>query len=506
MYLSRRHVIGAGALGAVWLCSHLSAAVVISEIHYHPPEPDGDRLEFVELWNAGAAQVELDGWRFVGGVRFTFPADPTLAAGGRLIVARDAHAFSESGNELTVVGNFSGSLANEGEEVTLVDADNSRVDAVPYDDQVPWPDADGQGFSLQRICADARSEKPDVWAADAPTPGGSFDGETCDVPAPLPPSVVISEIFYHPPREVHGRPVGGDDMAEFVELWNLTDNPVDVGGWRFIDGIEFTIPAGTIILADDSLVVARDPELMIAKYDSVTADNVVGPFLGQLSNVGERLTLVDGPQIIDSVFYRDAGDWPYSPDGEGRSLEKIFLEGPGWDPANWAGSQVIPDVFFSFEVEGPPGPFADVDFSEPGMQAGFIISLDGTWPSVLPGHSIELTNVSASRDNDRGEVWRHSAGPGGTPGSVAISFLRADANADGNADISDPLVMLRYMFLGESVACVDAVDADDSGLVDISDPLHLLRFLFLGTAPPPEPYSNPGADPTLDDLGCSLPE
>ena len=137
MYLSRRHVIGAGALGAVWLCSHLSAAVVISEIHYHPPEPDGDRLEFVELWNAGAAQVELDGWRFVGGVRFTFPADTTLAAGGRLIVARDAHAFSESGNELTVVGNFSGSLANEGEEVTLVDADNSRVDAVPYDDQVP---------------------------------------------------------------------------------------------------------------------------------------------------------------------------------------------------------------------------------------------------------------------------------------------------------------------------------------------------------------------------------
>jgi hypothetical protein len=423
-------------VGSVLLSSHLDAAVVtvvIGEIHYHPPEPDGDRLEFVELWNSGPAEVELDGWRLLGGIRFTFPANTTIAAGGRLVVARDRLALVPNGDDPAVIGNFSGSLANEGEELMLVDAGNARADAVPYDDQVPWADADGQGFSLQRLCADERSENPSNWDAAAPTPGSGFVRETCNIPLPPVPSVVISEIFYHPPLEVHGRPVGIDEAAEFVELHNLSGQAVNVGGWEFIDGIEFTIPGGVSIPSGGSLVVARDPDLMVRKYESVTSENVVGPFVGKLSNVGERITLVAGAEIIDSVHYRDSVDWPYSPDGEGRSLEKVFLDGTSWDPANWTGSQIVPDTFFRFEVEGPPGPFADADFSEPGMQATFVIALDGFGEALID--NIILVDVNApsvnllsngdfedgldnwrTEGNARPSLWENTSGVNGSGG------------------------------------------------------------------------------------------
>ena len=37
-------------------------AVVISEVHYHPPKPDGKQLEFVELYNTTAEEADLSGW------------------------------------------------------------------------------------------------------------------------------------------------------------------------------------------------------------------------------------------------------------------------------------------------------------------------------------------------------------------------------------------------------------------------------------------------------------
>jgi hypothetical protein len=57
---------------------------------------------------------------------------------------------------------------------------------------------------------------------------------------PFPSSVVINEIMY--------RPVSGDERDEYVELYNPSATPVDVGGWSFTDGISFTIPAGRVIL------------------------------------------------------------------------------------------------------------------------------------------------------------------------------------------------------------------------------------------------------------------
>lgn len=67
--------------------------MVINEIYYDPPD-NTQRLEFIELHNAGASPVAVGGWRLEDGVDFTFPAGATIAAGGYFVVAEDAGCFN----------------------------------------------------------------------------------------------------------------------------------------------------------------------------------------------------------------------------------------------------------------------------------------------------------------------------------------------------------------------------------------------------------------------------
>ncbi|MBI4602875.1 MAG: VCBS repeat-containing protein [Planctomycetes bacterium] len=98
-----------------------------------------------------------------------------------------------------------------------------------------------------------------------------------------------------------------------------------------------------------------------------------------------------------------------------------------------------------------------------------------------------------------GPVWRfHTRG-------LESRFQRGDATLDGVTDISDPVRILSYLFLGSAeVLCEDAADANDDGIVDISDPIGILGFLFLGSAPPAPPFGACGRDGSADDLTCEL--
>lgn len=83
-------------------------------------------------------------------------------------------------------------------------------------------------------------------------------------------------------------------------------------------------------------------------------------------------------------------------------------------------------------------------------------------------------------------------------------FDRADPNGDGTGDISDPLFVLGFLFLGKpaDVPCMKSADANDDGTADLSDPILLLTYLFLGARAPPPPFQRCGYDPTRDGLSC----
>ncbi len=87
---------------------------------------------------------------------------------------------------------------------------------------------------------------------------------------------------------------------------------------------------------------------------------------------------------------------------------------------------------------------------------------------------------------------------------LGSDFLRGDANLDGIVNISDPIVVLTYLFQGGvRVECLDAADADDNGEVDITDAVFSLGAQFLGQRAIEPPYPNCGRDPSPDFLGCS---
>lgn len=81
-------------------------------------------------------------------------------------------------------------------------------------------------------------------------------------------------------------------------------------------------------------------------------------------------------------------------------------------------------------------------------------------------------------------------------------FIRGDVDGDGQFNITDPIFLLSFLFLGTAeVSCRDSADVDDSGRIDVTDPLFALQSLFLGGGPPiPPPSNGCGFDPTLDEF------
>ncbi|HLH55924.1 MAG TPA: lamin tail domain-containing protein [Verrucomicrobiae bacterium] len=95
--------------------------IVINELMYNPITGNDDD-QYVELYNRGTNKVDLGGWKLSGGVGFTFATNTTLAAGGYLVVARNAGRMLTNYPNLNAgncVGNFTGKLSHNGEYLAL---------------------------------------------------------------------------------------------------------------------------------------------------------------------------------------------------------------------------------------------------------------------------------------------------------------------------------------------------------------------------------------------------
>jgi spore coat protein H len=200
----------AAALFVAPLTDAASNGVVINEIMYHPPS-GLEKLQYIELLNAGESEADLSGWSFSKGLKFLFPPETKLAPGAFLVVCRDRAGFVERyGSHVRLAGQFDGHLSHDGERVELADASKKIIDAVDYAGGTPWPTAaDGHSSSLELICPFtterdalnwAASELPEVPSA-AGTPGRTNDSFS---PHPLP---VIRELTLAPSSPAPGQQV-----------------------------------------------------------------------------------------------------------------------------------------------------------------------------------------------------------------------------------------------------------------------------------------------------------
>lgn len=152
--------------------------------------------------------------------------------------------------------------------------------------------------------------------------------------APTAANLVISELSYQP-ADPHG-------LAEFIELANTGGSALDLGGARFIEGIDFTFPEGTVLTTGARLLVVRDRAAFEALHG--TGLPVVGVFANgtSLNNGGERIVLEDkAGNVLADLTYLSSFPWPAGARGGGRTL---VLANPA-DPANpesWRPSTATP--------------------------------------------------------------------------------------------------------------------------------------------------------------------
>ncbi len=156
-------------------------------------------------------------------------------------------------------------------------------------------------------------------------------------------NLVVSEIHYRPanpttPEEIA---VSSDrNDYEFIELLNISNQPIDLTGVYFNDGIEFHFAENTIIESDGRVVLVKDLDAFNARYGVLGEGSIAGEYSGRLSNDGEQIQLLtSGSVVLLDFTYNDQEPWPVQTDGSGYSM---FLAGP--DPTmggDWSAHAVI---------------------------------------------------------------------------------------------------------------------------------------------------------------------
>ncbi|MCK4315121.1 MAG: lamin tail domain-containing protein, partial [Anaerolineae bacterium] len=107
--------------------------IIINELQYHPLSDDHGE-EYIELYNAGTATVDLSSWEFSDGIEYTFPGGVSIPPGGYVVIGHDPATVEAVYGISGVLGPFeSGRLSNGGERVAIEDAGGTLVDEVTYD-------------------------------------------------------------------------------------------------------------------------------------------------------------------------------------------------------------------------------------------------------------------------------------------------------------------------------------------------------------------------------------
>ncbi len=187
--------------------------------------------------------------------------------------------------------------------------------------------------------------------------------------------IVITEIMYNPPET-------DTDSLEFLELYNNGAETVNLEGFTFTDGIEYTFP-NVDMAPEEYILVAVNSDAMFSTF-GVTAYQWTG---GALSNGGEKIQLNDnGGNVVDSLTYSDDLPWDTLCDGYGPSLTLCNPDVDNSVAENWTHSEHIA----AFNASG------DTIFATPGTSCMVSLLADfvGEPTTVQAGESVMFTDNS----------------------------------------------------------------------------------------------------------------
>ena len=277
---------------AIFAIGPVAENLSITEIMYHPQDtndPNDPNTEFIELRNIGAETINLNLVKFTNGFDFTFP-DVNLTSTQNILIVKDINAFeAKYSSGLNIAGQYTGSLANEGERIRIVDALGTTILDFRYQDG--WrSNTDGDGYSLTII----NPLNPDTnsWSAkDSWRPSAYINGSPGyddNGIIPNPGDVVINEVLSHTDTY----------PADWIELHNTTDHSINITDWYLSDN-------------DVNLTKYKIPSTTIPAngYVVFTQDDHFGAYFA-LSENGEMICLTSKKDAQDNLTgYRQKEDF-----------------------------------------------------------------------------------------------------------------------------------------------------------------------------------------------------
>ena len=377
------HTIGRSNVSAIddpdepdtgWLTSDCDGTddIKLNEVMVNPDSEGGDDgHEWVELYNAGSATINLGGWSPESGKSgtygniITFSGSVSLTPGEHLLVGGAMVASTD------IVADFDmGNAGSNADAVRLLGCDDLPADTLIYggSNDDGWIDDDGdvasslapkpaEGASLARISDGYDTDECAVdWIESVePTPG--IENPESE-PVECAPGWLWVKI-----NEFMPNPDSTDTDAEWVELYNTGDEAVSLDGWALNWGTNAYSSSKVFAVGTD---LGPGEFLLIGGSLVDGTDVTSGIDMGNASSNSDAVQLVDCDGYVqDTVVYGSPNDDGWLNDLDDVAVSMASKPGDGKSLARAVDGEDTERSGDDFVLSEEPTPGAANPYQEP---------------------------------------------------------------------------------------------------------------------------------------------
>ncbi|MEI7728392.1 MAG: immunoglobulin domain-containing protein [Verrucomicrobiota bacterium] len=272
---------------ATFTVANIGSPLRITELMYGAY--GGQQYEYLELANISGQIVDLSGASF-SGIDFTFPPRTYMGPGERWVLAngKKPSQFAARYPGVAVAGWYGGALANEGERISLQDADGNVLCSVDYLANAGWPEVVDTFYSIELIDPYGDQKAAANWQASA------YNGSPGQPNTVLPlPAVRLNEVMAYNTGTI----TNDTNYPDWVELFNGGSQTVNLTNWSL------TVDANKRKFVLTTNAILNPGEYLVIWCDTNYSDPGLHTGFG-LGRSGENLFLYDqNTNRVDAVAF-----------------------------------------------------------------------------------------------------------------------------------------------------------------------------------------------------------
>ena len=304
-----------------------SKSVVVSEFY---PYPNSNEVEWIELFNTSDKIIDIGNWKI--GDLLPTPKISMLTGTNHLMNSNEYFLVSPdttllNSNTKKLRADF-GNLGSVEDGIILFDGNGNLVDSLSYTKTITIK----KGKSIERNINALLTDNTELMHYSLSENGNSLGSENSimQITQSQPSSIIINEIMFDP----------AINNSEFIELFNVSDTAINIGGWSLEDETHLSVDLSEInnfIPAGEYFAISSD-SLIFNYYDYIDSSKIfIQKKMFTLSNESKLIFVKDfWGNVIDSVHYSSKWHNESFQSTKNISLERINPKISTSDKNNWS--------------------------------------------------------------------------------------------------------------------------------------------------------------------------